>query len=87
MALLLRLGVPRWVQLRCATCGHEMLGDEAWHENTASFAFKALGTGVSGTITVEDGEVRLVGQVPRAVVIFKGLIERRIRAELGILLS
>lgn len=70
------------------TYGHHVSDlHETWHQSTLSFGFKAVGMAVSGSVTVEDGEVRLVGQVPRAALIFKRLIERRIRAELGNLLS
>jgi hypothetical protein len=60
---------------------------EEWHENTLSFGFKAMGMNVAGVIEVDNRDVRLSAQVPFAVVIFKGPIETRIRAELGNLLS
>jgi hypothetical protein len=60
---------------------------EEWKDGTLSFAFKVMGVGVKGTMVVEDRAVRLSAQVPFAIAIFKGAIERRIRAELGDLLS
>ena len=46
-----------------------------------------MGASVAGTMVVQDSEVRLAADVPFHVAIFKRLIERRIRAELGNLLS
>jgi hypothetical protein len=60
---------------------------EAWKDGTLSFAFTVMGVSVKGTMVVEDRAVRLSAQLPFAVAIFKGAIERRIRAELGDLLS
>ncbi len=60
---------------------------EEWHENTLSFGFKAVGMNVAGVIEVDNTDVRLSAQVPFAVMIFKAIIETRIRAELGHLLS
>jgi hypothetical protein len=71
-----------------ATYGNKV-GDlrEEWKGNTLEFGFKATGMKVSGTVTVEDAEVRLDAQLPFAAIVFKGMIERQIRAELGQLLA
>ena len=58
-----------------------------WSDGTLSFAFETMGTSIAGTMVVQDTEVRLAADVPFHVAIFKRLIERRIRAELGNLLS
>jgi hypothetical protein len=62
-------------------------GRADWKSNVFSFAFKAKGVRVAGTVTVDDSEVRWAAQVPLAVVAFKKVIEKRIRAELGDLLT
>jgi len=61
--------------------------DEQWNGNTLSFAFKAAGMKVSGTVTVGAADVQLDARLPLAAIMFKGLIERQIRAELGELLT
>jgi hypothetical protein len=60
---------------------------EEWSDGTLSFAFKTMGASVAGTMVVQDSEVRLAAEVPLRIALFKRLIERRIRAELGNLLS
>ena len=60
---------------------------ETWEGNVLSFGFKAMGMKVAGTVTVEDGQVRLAADIPLAALMFRGLIEQRIRQELGALLA
>jgi hypothetical protein len=60
---------------------------EAWDDGTLSFRFRAVGMNVKGTMEVNDGEVRISADVPFAVVLFRRRIEKRIRDELGDLLS
>lgn len=60
---------------------------EEWSDGTLSFGFKTMGANVTGTMVVQDREVRLAADVPFHVALFKKLIERRIRAELGNLLG
>jgi len=60
---------------------------EEWSDGTLSFDFTTMGTRVTGMMVVRDGEVRLAADVPFRVAIFKRLIEKRIRAELGNLLA
>jgi hypothetical protein len=67
--------------------GHVSDLREEWEENILSFAFKAAGMKVSGTVTVGAEDVQLAAQLPFAAMIFKGVIERQIRAELGELLT
>jgi hypothetical protein len=70
------------------TYGHKVSDlSEEWKGNTLEFGFKATGMKVSGTVTVEDAEVLLDAQLPFAAIMFKGMIERQIRAELGQLLA
>ena len=61
--------------------------DQSWSDGTLSFRFNTRGMSVNGKMEVEDREVRLSAEVPFAVVIFRKRIERRIRTELGELLS
>ncbi len=60
---------------------------ETWQDGTLSFDFTTTGMKVKGTMAVEDSQVRLAAEVPFALVLFKHRIEKRIRAELGGLLS
>ena len=60
---------------------------EVWCEHTLSFGFRAMGMKIAGTVEVKEAHVKLDAQVPLAAVMFKGMIETRIRQELGNLLS
>jgi len=60
---------------------------EVWQEGVLQFSFRAAGMNVSGTITVEDSQVSLHAVLPLAAMMFRGLIEQRIRQELGNLLA
>lgn len=61
--------------------------DQRWSDGTLTFRFKAAGVRVHGTMVIGDHEVLLSADVPLAVALFHERIERRIRAELGSLLS
>ncbi len=58
-----------------------------WNDQTLSFGFKTMGMSVAGTVAVEDGVVKLSAKLPMAAMMFKGMIEERIRSELGELLA
>lgn len=60
---------------------------EEWRDNTLSFAMKAMGLGVSGTVAVEPAQVKLNAELPFAAAFFKGMIEERLRHEVGTLLT
>jgi hypothetical protein len=60
---------------------------EEWRDNTLSFAFQAMGMGVSGTVAVEPSEVKLNAELPLAAAFFKGANEQRLRQEVGTLLA
>jgi hypothetical protein len=60
---------------------------EQWADHTFSFEFSTMGMGVSGTVQVEDANVKLDAHLPFAAMLFKGVIEQRIRQELGGLLA
>jgi hypothetical protein len=55
---------------------------EQWTDNVLSFAFKAMGMHVSGTVTIDDSSIRLSAKLPLAASMFKGMIEQQIRKEL-----
>jgi hypothetical protein len=60
---------------------------EEWLGHTFSFAFKAMGMAVSGTVAVEPKLVRLAATLPMAAMFFRNAIEERIRAEVGTMLA
>ena len=60
---------------------------DEWQDHTFSFAFQAMGVGVSGTVAVEPERVKLNADLPFAAMFFKGAIESRIRQEAGVLLA
>ena len=60
---------------------------EQWDDHTLTFGFKTMGMKVAGTVEVQDAQVRLNANLPLAAAMFKGMIETRIRQELGDLLS
>jgi len=60
---------------------------EEWRDHTFSFAFHAMGMGVSGTVAVEPDQVKVLADLPFAAAFFKGAIEQRLRQEVGVLLA
>jgi hypothetical protein len=60
---------------------------EEWRDHTLSFAFQAMGMGVSGTVAVEPSHVKLNAELPLAAAFFKGAIEQRLRHEVGVVLA
>ncbi len=60
---------------------------EEWRDHTLSFALKAMGMGVSGTVAVEAKQVKLDAELPLAAAFFKGAIEQRLRQEVAGLLA
>ncbi len=60
---------------------------QQWDGPTLSFAFKAMGMKVSGTVTVENAAVKMDAKVPLAAMMVRGMIEKRVREELGSLLT
>jgi putative polyhydroxyalkanoate system protein len=60
---------------------------ESWTDHTLSFAFKAMGMGVAGTVKVEDDSVQLDAQLPLAATFFRSAIEQQIQKELAGLLA
>ncbi len=60
---------------------------EEWHDHTFSFGFDAMGMSVAGTVAVEQDRVALKADLPFAAVMLKGMIEQRLRQEVGGMLS
>lgn len=60
---------------------------EQWNDGTLSFSFKVVGMSIAGTVAVEDSAVKLDTELPMAAIMFKGMIEGRIREELSELLG
>jgi len=56
--------------------------EETWEERSGSFSFKAMGFKTSGTVEIDHVEVRVVGQLPLAAVMFRGKIEEALRTQL-----
>ena len=57
--------------------------DEQWQDHTLTFHFTAMGFKVGGTLAVEDTAANLDVDLPLAAMMVKGMIEQRIRQELG----
>jgi hypothetical protein len=60
---------------------------QEWRDHTFSFGFSVLGMKVSGEVAVEPQNVRLSADLPMAAAMFKGMIEDRVRLEVGAILS
>lgn len=60
---------------------------QQWEDHTFSFGFQALGMAVTGTVKVEEEQVKLATNLPLAAVFMKGMIESRIREEVDELLA
>jgi hypothetical protein len=56
--------------------------EEQWNGNVLSYAFSTYGFNIKGDLTVEPGEVKVVGALPFAAMMFKGMIEQSVRDEL-----
>lgn len=54
---------------------------ESWNENVLSYAFRAQGQHIEGTLTVRDKEFELYAKLPLALRLFEGTIERMIESE------
>ena len=55
---------------------------QKWTDNQLDFSFRTLGFGISGTLTVEEKFVRVEGQLPFAIMAFRGTIENQLRTEM-----
>jgi hypothetical protein len=57
--------------------------EETWRETGGDFSFSAMGFKTSGTIEIEEHEVRVGGHLPLAAALFKGRIEDAIRDQIS----
>jgi putative polyhydroxyalkanoic acid system protein len=56
---------------------------ETWNANVLSFSFKTYGFGIKGTMTVDDSDVKIDGDLPFAAMMFKGKIETDLKNTLS----
>lgn len=61
--------------------------EDRWEGNTLQCRFHASGIRVAGTVTAEPSAVTIDADLPLRAALFKGIIERRVRDELGKLLA
>ncbi len=69
------------VQVQQANVLKDMRGQ--WNNNTLTFAFKAMGMAIGGTMRVDEQEVVTEGELPFAASFFRGKIEQTIRDEMS----
>jgi len=60
---------------------------EKWMDHTFSYGFKIMGMGITGTVQVDDTNVKLITELPLAAMLFRRSIEQQIRQELSGLLA
>ncbi len=60
---------------------------QEWDGSAMTFAFRAMGVSVAGTVAVETAEVKVVTELPLMAVMFKGAIETQLREELKKILA
>ena len=61
--------------------------EESWKDHTLTFSFKTFGMAIEGNVSVEPAQVMTTASVPIAAMMFKGMIETRIRDRLEELLK
>ena len=61
--------------------------DEQWQDHTLTFKFKVKDFKVGGTLAVEDAAANLDVDLPLVAMMVKGMIEQRVRLELGTVLT
>jgi hypothetical protein len=60
---------------------------QSWDGDRSEFSFSAMGFRVAGTLTVEEQQVLVEGDLPFAAALFKGRITGAITEQLGKLLG
>ncbi|MBN2022686.1 MAG: polyhydroxyalkanoic acid system family protein [Pirellulales bacterium] len=60
---------------------------EDWGNDGMSFRFSAMGMAVEGNVAVEEAAVTTTAKLPLAAMMFKGLIEQRLRDRLAAVLA
>ena len=61
--------------------------EEVWEDHELRFRFTAFGMAVKGELRVEPTEVQTKAVVPMAAMLFKGVIEEKVRGRLVELLN
>ncbi len=61
--------------------------EEQWQDHTLTFHFQVLGFKVGGALAVEDTAANVDVDLPLAAMMVKGMIEQRVRQELGTVLA
>ena len=61
--------------------------EESWEGDTGSFSFIAMGYPIKGTLDVDAPAISLDAEVPLAVRMFKGKIEKILREQADALLA
>lgn len=56
--------------------------EEKWDGNRLEYSFSTYGFNIKGDMTVEPSEVKVVGNLPFAAMMFKGQIEQTVKSEL-----
>jgi len=54
---------------------------EEWNDNVLSYAFRAQGQRIEGTLTVTDTDFEIYAKLPLALRLFEGTIQRMIESE------
>jgi len=74
-------------QLQEAFSGQYSDYEETWEDHQLAFRFTTFGFNVKGTVSVEPSEVRVDLDLPIAAMMFKGVIEERIRGKMEEMLA
>jgi hypothetical protein len=61
--------------------------DEQWQDHTLTFHFTVMGLKVGGVLAVEETAANLDVDLPLPAMLVKGMIEQRVRQELGTVLA
>ena len=60
---------------------------DRWNGNQLDFGFTSMGMNVKGNMAVEEADVKVRVELPMVAMMFKGMVEKRVREELGKLLA
>jgi hypothetical protein len=58
-----------------------------WADNVLQFTVVAMGLRITGTATVAAAEVRVHAEIPLAALPFRGMVEGRVKDDLGQMLA
>lgn len=61
--------------------------EEHWEANRLTFRFVTFGMPIKGELASEPAEVQVNADLPLAAMMFKGMIEQQVRAELSRVLT